>query len=64
MLHTSKCPLGEGDSSTLRNSCICFFESEWKGAEGRKELPDLLHGPEEVLSDHAMFPSRLWLLHV
>lgn len=41
----------------MRKTCVSFLESEWKGAEAREELPHLLHGPEEVLSDPAVFPS-------
>ena len=41
-----------------------YWESEWEGDEARKELSDLLHGPEAVLSDHAVLPGGLWLLHV
>lgn len=46
-----------GQIKLMKNTCVWYVESEWKGAEGRKELSDLLHGPEEVLSDHAMFSS-------
>lgn len=49
----------------VRNTFISFYcESEWEGDEAREELSDLLHGPEAVLSDHAVLPGGLWHLHV
>lgn len=36
---------------------LCFYESGREGAEGGEKLSDLLHGPEAVLSDHAVHPG-------